>query len=344
MNEHPSTGIDPHGLLRWMEDVGLQPHGDLTLRRIGLGQSNLTYMVQDESERRWVVRRPPLGDLLASAHDVVREARIMMALNSTSVPVPKIFGITHDPDIAAAPVVLMDFLQGPLIDTMDAAARLDVTRRHLLSRSLVHTLCAIHDVDIDRVGLSELANHKPYAARQLSRWSRQWTSIRTRSLPMVDKLAQRLSAAIPQQHEVRLLHGDFHLWNMVLSPTSDSVVGVLDWELSTLGDPLADVGTMLAYWPQDGDATVGDFAPSVLPGFASQADMIDHYFGETGRDRSALPFWQSLGLWKLAIIAEGVVVRSEQNSENRATAGTPTRAQVDALLAHASQVASSTGI
>ena len=161
---------------------------------------------------------------------------------------------------------------------------------------------------------------------------------------MVDELAQRLSAAIPQQHEVRLLHGDFHLRNMVLSPTSDSVVGVLDWELSTLGDPLADVGTMLAYWPQDGDATVGDFAPSVLPGFASQADMIDHYFGETGRDRSALPFWQSLGLWKLAIIAEGVVVRSEQNSENRATAGTPTRAQVDALLAHASQVASSIGI
>ena len=247
------VGIDPAAVTRWLDQLGVGFTGPLRFERIGLGQSNLTYLVRDADDRRWVLRRPPLGQLLASAHDVAREARIMAALAPTDVPVPQILGVAQDPEIADVPLVLMEFIDGQVIDTMAIAESLAPQRRRQIGVSLPTTLAKVHAVDIDAVGLSNLASHKPYAHRQLKRWAGQWERSKTRELPELDDLTRRLVAAAPEQRELSLVHGDFHLRNAIVSRGTGAVIGVLDWELSTLGDPLADMGTMLAYWPEPGE-------------------------------------------------------------------------------------------
>ena len=283
----------------------------MRFERIGLGQSNLTYLVHDADDRRWVLRRPPLGQLLASAHDVAREARIMAALEPTDVPVPRILGVAQDPEIAEVPLVLMEFIDGQVVDTMAIAESLAPQRRRQIGVSLPTTLAKIHAVDIDAVGLSDLASHKPYAQRQLKRWAGQWEQSKTRELPELDDLTRRLVAAAPEQRELSLVHGDFHLRNAIVSRGTGAVIGVLDWELSTLGDPLADMGTMLAYWPEPGEHMGRLRRRRRLDGFPDRAELARIYLEQTGRDPHALKYWHVLGLWKIAIIAEGVMRRAD---------------------------------
>lgn len=338
------TGIDTDAAARWIDGLGLQRSGDLVFSRIGLGQSNLTYQVRDDAGHRWVLRRPPLGRLLASAHDVVREAHIMSALAGTDVPVPRILSVATESEVCDAPVVLMEFVDGEVVDTMQVAHSLTPQRRHAIAESLTATLARIHAVDLDAVGLADLASHKPYAQRQLKRWSRQWEQSRTRELPELDDLTRRLAAAIPPQHETTLVHGDFHLRNVITDRQTGAVVAALDWELSTLGDPLADMGSLLAYWVEPGEDIGGDFPASALPGFPNRADMAAAYLDATGRDRDALTFWHVLGLWKLAIIAEGVMRRAADTPGNKAAAGTPTVERIDAVVALARDLAAAAGI
>jgi aminoglycoside phosphotransferase (APT) family kinase protein len=337
------VGIDPEAVTRWFDQLGVGFTGPLRFERIGLGQSNLTYLVRDADDRRWVLRRPPLGQLLASAHDVAREARIMAALAPTDVPVPQILSVAQDPEIADVPLVLMEFIDGQVIDTMTAAESLAPQRRRQIGLSLPTTLAKIHAVDIDVVGLSDLASHKPYAHRQLKRWAGQWEQSKTRELPDLDDLTRRLVAAAPEQRELSLVHGDFHLRNVIVSRGSGAVIGALDWELSTLGDPLADMGTMLAYWPEPGE-DMGDFAASTLDGFPDRAELARIYLDQTGRDPHALKYWHALGLWKIAIIAEGVMRRAMETRENKAASGTPTVKWIDALVDAAREVADAEGI
>jgi aminoglycoside phosphotransferase (APT) family kinase protein len=343
MPEPPVVGIDPETVTRWFDQLGVGFTGPLRFERIGLGQSNLTYLVRDANDHRWVLRRPPLGQLLASAHDVAREARIMAALAPTDVPAPKILGVAMDPEISDVPLVLMEFIDGQVVDTMDIAESLAPQRRRQIGVSLLRTLAKIHAVDIDAVGLSELASHKPYAHRQLKRWAGQWERSKTRELPELDDLTRRLVAAAPEQRELTLVHGDFHLRNVIVSRDGGAVIGVLDWELSTLGDPLADMGTLLTYWPEPGEA-LGDFPASTLEGFPDRAELARIYLEQTGRDPQALSYWHALGLWKLAIIAEGVMRRVLDTRENKAAAGTPVAEWVDALVGTAREVADVEGI
>ncbi|MFE3293076.1 phosphotransferase family protein [Rhodococcus sp. NPDC059234] len=338
------VGIDPDSVARWLGTLGVEVAGQLSFDRIGLGQSNLTYLVRDEAGRRWVLRRPPLGHLLASAHDVVREARIMSALEHTDVPAPRIFGVAQDPEISEVPLVLMEFIDGQVVDTMEIAESLTPQRRREIAVSLPKTLAKIHAVDLDRVGLSDLASHKPYAQRQLKRWAGQWEQSKTRDLPALDDLTRRLAAAVPEQTELSLVHGDFHLRNVIASRDTGEVVGALDWELSTLGDPLADMGSVLAYWSESGEDTGGDFPASALDGFPDRAEMAQIYLDETGRDPAALRFWHVLGLWKVAVIAEGVMRRATDNPGNKAAAGTPTVERIDALVHKAREIAAGAGI
>jgi aminoglycoside phosphotransferase (APT) family kinase protein len=337
------VGIDPAAVTRWFDNLAIGFTGPLRFERIGLGQSNLTYLVHDADDRRWVLRRPPLGQLLASAHDVAREARIMAALGPTDVPVPEILGVAEDPDIADVRVVLMEFIDGQVVDTMAIAESLAPQRRRQIGLSLPTTLAKIHAVDIDAAGLSDLASHKPYSQRQLKRWAGQWEQSKTRDLPELDDLTRRLVAAAPEQRELSLVHGDFHLRNAIVSRGSGEVIGVLDWELSTLGDPLADMGTMLAYWPEPGEQ-FGDFAASTFDGFPDRAELTRIYLEQTGRDPQALKYWHALGLWKIAIIAEGVMRRAIDIRQNKAAAGTPTVEWVDALVGAAREVADAAGI
>jgi aminoglycoside phosphotransferase (APT) family kinase protein len=337
------VGLDQEAVTGWFDELAIAFTGPLLFERTGLGQSNLTYLVQDAEDRRWVLRRPPLGHLLPSAHDVVREARIMGALEPTNVPVPRILGVAQNPGIADAPLVLMEFIDGQVVDTMEIAESLAPQRRRQIGVSLPTTLAKIHAVDIGAVGLSDLASHKPYAHRQLKRWSGQWEQSKTRELPELDDLTRRLAAAAPEQRELSLVHGDFHLRNAIVSLGTGAVIGALDWELSTLGDPLADMGTMLAYWPEPGE-DMGDFAASTLDGFPDRAELSRIYLEQTGRDPHALKYWHALGLWKIAIIAEGVMRRAMDTRQNKAASGTPTVKWIDALVDAAREVADAEGI
>lgn len=338
------VGLDPAAVARWLTELGIEFESPLGFQRIGLGQSNLTYRVSDAAGRAWVLRRPPLGHLLASAHDVLREARIIAALADTPVPVPEILSTTMDSEFSEVPLVLMEFVDGLVVDTMGVAEALTPQRRRQIALDLPRTLARIHAVDLDEVGLADLASHKPYAQRQLERWAGQWELSKTRELPELDDLTRRLAAAAPEQREVSLVHGDFHLRNLITSPETGEIVATLDWELSTLGDPLADMGSLLTYWAEPGEALDGDYAPSTLEGFPNRAEMTRLYLDETGRDAAALQYWHTLGLWKLAIIAEGVMRRAMEEPQNKASAGTPVIAWIDARVQKAREIADAAGI
>lgn len=329
----------------WLRDrlreQGLQPAGELVVQRIGHGYSNLTYGLTDGSGRRWVLRRPPAGHLLASAHDVVREARIMQALGPTDVPVPRIYAAAQDAQ--GVPWVLMEHVDGQVIDTLAAGQALPPAQRRSVAASMAQTLARIHAVDVDRVGLGELASRAPYAPRQLRRWTRQWQASATRPLPELDQLTDRLTDAVPGQAEVRLVHGDFHIKNVI---TRDGqVAATLDWELSTLGDPLADVGTLLAYWPHPGEMTAADrTSVSTLPGYPSRNDLLVAYGAACGRDLSAVGFWHVLGLWKIAIIGEGVRRRAIDQPAAVSLADTPTEDDITSLVHHSHHIADAAGL
>ncbi len=336
-------GIDTAAVTAWIAELGLPVSGPLSFQRIGIGQSNLTYLVTDTGGHRWVLRRPPLGTLLASAHDVAREARILSALGDTDVPTPQVYGLTRDAH--NTPLLLMEFVDGVVADRMSVAQALSPQRRRQIGLSMPKTLAKIHAVDIKAVGLDDLASHKPYAQRQLKRWAGQWEKSKTRELPELDDLTRRLVGAAPPQQELTLVHGDFHLRNVITSPDSGEITAVLDWELSTLGDPLADMGSLLAYWPQAGEEDIaGEFVLSTLDGFPDRDELARVYLDETGRDAATLRYWHALGLWKVAIIAEGIVRRVLDNPANKAAAGTPVTAWIDAIVRKAREVAEEAGI
>jgi aminoglycoside phosphotransferase (APT) family kinase protein len=330
--------LDLRALGKVLRERGVEMRGDLEGTRLGLGQSNLTYLATDDSGGRWIVRRPPRGQLLASAHDVLREARILSALVDTGVPVPRVFCAVTDDAVAEAPVVVMECIDGTVVDRMAIAEMLPMAVRRGLSRAIPNTLAAIHAVDLDAHGLSTIASHAPYAARQLRRWSRQWEQSKTRELAELDALTELLRRTAPRQQRMTLVHGDFHLRNLICAPESGDIRAVLDWELSTLGDPLADVGTMLAYWTQADDVEVGLFDASSLPGFVTRAELVEEYCRTAGVDDEHIDYWHALGLWKIAIIAEGVLRRALDEPSNAAEGGPGDPARIPLIIERAWQV------
>nr|WP_153347931.1 phosphotransferase family protein [Nocardia aurantia] len=328
-------------MVEWLTSSGLDHRLPLRATRIGLGQSNLIFEITDADDRRWILRRPPLGRLLSSAHDVVREARILTALAGTDVPVPRIVDLATDDGV---PVVLMEHVAGLVIDRPVIAAALSPQHRRAVGIALPRTLARIHAVNLDDTGLADLASHKPYAERQLKRWTAQWERTKTRDVPRVDRLAERLRAAIPPQRELGLVHGDFHIRNVITDPVGGDITAVLDWELCTLGDPLADLGSLLAYWPQPGERETDSFAMCALPGFPSRAELVTEYVAATARDVAALGFWHALGLWKIAVIREGVLRRTRDDPRNQAIGAVPTIAQIDAVIDAADAAATHAGL
>lgn len=330
-------GLDTEAMAAWMEGQGIATR-PMTFERVGLGQSNLTFLATDEGGSRRVLRRPPLGKILASAHDVVREHRILSALQGTDVPVPRVFGLCEDPAVTDVPVMVVDFVEGEVLDDKRDSARLGEAQRRQVGFSLVEALASIHAVDLDRVQLSDLGSHSPYGARQLRRWSGQWEQSKTRELPVLDDLTRRLAARDPGSTEITLVHGDGHLRNMIIDPQDASIRAVLDWELCALGDPLADIGTLLAYWTSPGEPLADSFSATTVPGFASRDELVAHYAEITGRDVSAVPFWHALGVWKVAIIVEGVRRRQLDDERNLSASGHLPAEVVDVLAGHAHEI------
>jgi aminoglycoside phosphotransferase (APT) family kinase protein len=349
MNSDPMNtvpGVDRAGLISWLTTLESDVTPPLTAQRIGVGQSNLTYVLSDAAGHRWVVRRPPVGHLLVSAHDVLREARILSALAPTDVPVPRIFGVAGEGDVGDAPLVLMEFVDGVVVSDVTASRALPARARYRAGIALPETLDRIHAVDLEATNLADLARHSPYPQRQLKRWSGQWEQSKTRELADLDLLTGRLRTALPPPRELTLVHGDLHLRNIVVSATQGEILAALDWELATLGDPIADLGTTLAYWPEHDEVVLPEFRALLLPGYPRRADLVERYCVLSGRDvtDAELGFWHALALWKIAIIAEGILRRSQQDPRNRAASGIPVEQTVDDLVALAHDIATRAGI
>jgi aminoglycoside phosphotransferase (APT) family kinase protein len=306
----PPEGIDADRITRWFAEHVEESEAPLAFERIAGGHSNLTYGVADAAGRRWALRRPPLGRRLASAHDMAREHRIISALRDTAVPVAPAVGICEDESVNGAPFYVMDFVPGPVLRTRrDVEQAFDEADRRAIGERLVDTLVAIHGVDPDAVGLGDLGRKQDYVARQLRRWSGQWEKSRTRELPLVEDVHRRLADRIPEQGPATIVHGDYRLDNLILSSAGE-IAAVVDWELATLGDPLADVGMLMVYWSEEGDQLTPLLdAPTTAPGFPTRDEVRDRYAERSGRDLSQLDYYVALGCWKLAIILEGVYSR-----------------------------------
>jgi aminoglycoside phosphotransferase (APT) family kinase protein len=304
-------GIDLAGVTGWFEANVAGARPPLRVAQIAGGRSNLTYRVEDAAGSSWVLRRPPLHGVLPSAHDMGREHRFASSPAGTAVPVPATFGLCEDPAVTGAPFYVMGFVDGIVPrDEATVAAGLDEPARAAAAGSLVDALVALHQVDPERVGLGQLGRHHGYLERQLARWQRQLAQTRTRPLPALDEVHRRLAANLPAQAgPARIVHGDFRLDNVVLSPAGQ-VLAVLDWELCTLGDPLADLGLLQVYWAEPGDRTLPlGSAPTVMPGFPGRAAIAQAYASQSGRDLSQLDIYVAFASWKLAVILEGVVAR-----------------------------------
>jgi aminoglycoside phosphotransferase (APT) family kinase protein len=303
-------GIDQKPLEAWFgEHV---PGVDFPLRfeRIAGGHSNLTYRVTDAAGQQWALRRPPLGKRLGSAHDMGREFKVVSALGKTDVPVAPVVGLCEDESVNGAPFYVMEFVEGPVLRGLaEAEIFPDEGDRRAIGERVADTLVQIHAVDPDAAGLGDLGRKEDYVARQLRRWQGQWEKSKTRELEPIDRVHAALSARIPEQGPATIVHGDYRLDNMILTGRGE-VAAVVDWELCTLGDPLADVGLLMAYWPERGDDVVALGMPANLaPGFPSQKEIAGRYAERSGRDLSDLGFYVALGYWKLAIILEGVYAR-----------------------------------
>lgn len=305
-----SDGISHGPLEEWFRRrvPGIEP--PLDYEKIHGGLSNLTFLVTDQAGSRWVLRRPPLGKRLGSAHDMGREVKVVEGLASTPVPVPPVVGYCDDESVTGAPFYVMEFVEGPVLRSpVQAALFPSPEQRRRIGMGLVETLAAIHAVDPDQAGLGDLGRREGYAERQLKRWAGQWEKSKTRELPLVEQVHDRLSRLVPPQATTTLVHGDFRLDNVIYSPVGE-VAAVVDWELCTLGDPLADLGLLMVYWVDPGSEGVPLLQPATTePGFPTKEELATHYAEVSGRDISSLDFFVALGYWKLAIILEGVLAR-----------------------------------
>jgi aminoglycoside phosphotransferase (APT) family kinase protein len=302
--------IDQPNLEAWFSEHVRGAGPPLAFERISGGRSNLTYSVADGGGVRWALRRPPLGKRLASAHDMAREHRIISALQGTAVPVPSTVGLCEDESVNGAPFFVMEFVDGPILRSRSEAEQsFDEDQRRGIGERVVDTLVAIHGTDPDRVGLGDLGRREDYVARQLRRWHGQWVKSKTHEVPLIDDVYSRLEARIPEQGPATIVHGDYRLDNMILSDAGE-VAAVVDWELCTLGDPLADLGMLLVYWSEPGDELTPLFeAPTTAAGFLSRDEVRDRYARLSGRDVSGIDFYVALAWWKLGIILQGVYAR-----------------------------------
>ena len=330
-------GIDRSGVEGWFEENVPEAKPPLSFERISGGRSNLTFGVRDAAGHAWALRRPPLGKRLGSAHDMGREHRVISALERTPVPVPPVVGLCEDDAVNGAPFYVMGFVEGPILRSAEDAKRFDEGERREIGERVVDTLVAIHQVDPDAVGLGELGRKEAYVKRQLRRWYGQWEKSKTRELPAVDGVHERLSARIPEQGAATIVHGDYRLDNMILS-SSGEVAAVVDWELCTLGDPLADVGMLLVYWSGEGDDLMPLFAPATIaPGFPARDEVRASYAERSRRDLGQIDFFVALGYWKLAIILEGVYARYASGQYGKTDEGFEEFAKIVERLAGAAQ-------
>jgi len=326
----------PVRLEGWLNDtIGGEPSELVDIQLIAGGRSNLTYrltVVGAGQSRLLVLRRPPLGHVLPTAHDMGREYRVLSALSGTQVPVAQPVAFCDDTEVIGAPFYLMEHVPGAVIRTRQDTAVLTEVQARELSEDLADMLAAIHGVDVEAVGLSGLGRGTGYLTRQLARWQRQWDLSVTREVPGYGELVARLTDRLPPEGEATLVHGDFRLDNVLVTVAQrPRITAVVDWEMATIGDPLADLGLTLVYWTDPGEegwlnpaAASPDPAPAppvrgvstdatASPGFLSRAEFAAGYAERTGRDISRIGYYVAFGYFKLAVVLEGINARYLQH-------------------------------
>ena len=308
MKDVPGINVEP--VTAWLEANVTGARGPFAFDVIAGGHSNLTYRVAGSDGSAYVLRRPPLGHRLASAHDMGREHRIIAGLRGSNVPVAEALGFCADEAVNDAPFYVMDFVEGHVVrDLAGAESALTPVARRQASESLVDTMAAIHAVDLDDCGLADLGKHDGYISRQLKRWYGQWNDQKTREVPAVDHAHDALSQRIPDQGPATLVHGDYRLDNCIVGDDG-RIRAVLDWEICTLGDPLADLGLLQVYWTGPGDdPSAWGGSATTAAGFLDRAELVERYAKISGRDIKQLSFYVSFAYWKLACILQGVYYR-----------------------------------
>ncbi|WP_122617352.1 phosphotransferase family protein [Streptomyces sp. Tu 4128] len=282
--------------------------GPLSGRLIEGGRSNLTYAVSDGTAR-WVVRRPPLGHVLATAHDMKREHRVISALHPTDVPVPRPLILCEDEDVVGAPFYVMEFVEGTPYRTADQLAPLGPERTRAAVLNLVDTLVELHAVDPAEVGLGDFGRPEGFLDRQLRRWAKQLDASRNRDLTGIDELHATLGRELPRSPAPTVVHGDYRLDNVLIGGENDEINAILDWEMSTLGDPLTDLGLLVMYSSPLGmpDSPVSTTAQA--PGHPAPAELVQRYADRSGRDVGSVAWYTAFAWFKLAVILEGIHYR-----------------------------------
>ena len=297
----------------------LGPHvggfdGPLAAEVIAGGRSNLTYTVSD-STRSWVVRRPPLAHVLPTAHDMAREWRVMSALQGSGIPVPTTVALCADDSVIGAPFYVMEFVDGEVVrEQLPSRWPATPDTRQAMSRALIDVLLSLHAVEPEQVGLADFGRPEGFLERQVRRWWQQWEASATRPLPAIEELHRRLEAGVPQASAPGIVHGDYRFDNVIFARDDPArIAAVVDWEMSTIGDPLCDLGLLIVYWvddPEDPGAGVRPGARGNLgPGFPTRPEVVEMYAVGSQRDLAALDWYIALGHYKLAIIAEGIHAR-----------------------------------
>ncbi|MFF0283479.1 phosphotransferase family protein [Rhodococcus aetherivorans] len=299
-------GLDLSALHRYLEDSGIALDGELRAELISGGKSNLTYAIFDDTSR-WVLRRPPTAGLTPSAHDVAREFRITSALQGCGVPVAQTVVLCEDDSVMGAPFTVVEHVTGRVIRTTGDLATLSDDEIESCTGELVRVLAALHSVDYQAVGLGNLGRPDGYVTRQVKLWAGQWDRVKTRDLDDLDRLHAALADAIPASSAASIVHGDYRIDNTILDPAdAGKIAAVVDWELSTLGDPLTDVALMCVYRNPALDQVLGESAAWTSPRLPSADDLAQRYAVATGRELAHWNFYMGLANFKLAVIAEGI--------------------------------------
>lgn len=347
MPDLPLRGLDPEQVAPWLRAQVPGAEGELRFELVNAGGSNLTYRVESaDSGRRFALRRPPERARVASAHDMGREWKILRALSShpeAGVPVPAALAFCDDPSVLGAEFYVMGFAEGRILRDTEAAADLTPAQARAATDALVDVNVALHRLDVDRVGLGDLGRRDAYVERQLARWRKQYEAAKSRELPLVDALHRRLSARVPKQQAAALVHGDYRFDNTVMDPEF-RIVAVLDWELATLGDPVADFAWSIMYWSDPGDAAdFGSPAPTRNAAFPRRREVIELYANRSGFDLSQLDYFVAFSWWKMACLVEGVVARLAVGAggglSERGVDLEGTRRRVEQMLEHAREAA-----